>query len=156
MTLRQIASHDFRILLMRRPVAGEAVEAVLEDAKRHHPRLFVQMIAALKEYTPVNGPPYAEERYGVVRAKRLDVGVSEFIALNQEVSRRKRAKQPQEEKMLGLRVFFFQYGYNIICTNACYKTSPTPPDAIPAALRVQQAYLNLIAKGSVPTILEGD
>ena len=156
MTLRQIGSHHFRVLAMLQPAAGESVEAVLSDAKRFHGRLFEQMAAALKEYTPTYGPPYAERRYGVARAKRLDVGISELVALNQEPSRRQRAKQTRDEKSLGLRVFFFEYGHDVICTNACYKTSPTPLGAIPAALQIRQAYLDFLASGRVPTILEGD
>ncbi len=140
---------------MLQPVAGESVEAVFRDAKKFHYRLFEQMIAALKEYTPTYGPPFAERGYGIVRAKRLDAGISELIALNQEPSRRQRAKQPKDEKNLGLRVFFFEYGRDIICTNACYKTSPTPPDAIPAALQLREAYLDYLASGRVVTILEG-
>lgn len=100
-------------------------------------------------------PPFAERGHGVVRAKRLDAGISEFIALNREPSRRQRAKQSKDEKNLGLRVFFFEYGHDIICTNACYKTSPTPPGAMTAALHAREAYLDYLASGKVPTIVEG-
>ena len=156
MTLRQIASHHYRVLVVIQPVAGESVEAILRDAKRFYPLLFEQMAAALREHTPTFGPPFAEERVGVASAKYLDGGISELIALNRAASRRKGAKQSKEERRLGLRVFFFQHGKDVICTNACYKTSPTPPDTLPAAMQIRSEYLDYLASGRTPTIIEGD
>jgi hypothetical protein len=155
MKLRQIASHHYTVLAVLDPVAGDAVLAVLRDAKRFYSRLFEQIMAALKEYTPIYGPPFAEKRHGIARAKRLDEGLSELIARNQESSRRRRGKQTDDEKNVGIRVFFFEYGRDVICTNACYKTSPTPPDAIPAALRIRSEFFAAMASGDLET-LEGD
>lgn len=158
MTLRQIASHDFRVLAMLNPVAGDSVLAILLDTKRFHGRLFEQMTAALREYTPVKGPPWDETINGVARAKQLYDGMSEFIAHNREVSRRKRARQSEDEKALGLRIFFFEYGRDVICTNGCYKTTTTPAEALPAAFRVRQSYFDYLATGRIPTVeaQEGD
>jgi len=155
MKLRQIASHHYTVLAVLDPVAGNAVLATLGDAKRFHTSLFEQIMAALKDYTPTYGPPFAENRRGVARAKRLYEGLSEFIAQNQSSSRRRRGRQTEDEKSLGLRVFFFEYGRHVICTNACYKTSPTPPEAIPAALRIRTDYFDALASGDVQ-ILEED
>jgi hypothetical protein len=158
MILRQIASHDFRVLAMLNPVAGDSVLAILRDAKRFHNRLFEQMTAALREYTPVKGPPWGETISGVASAKQLYDGMSEFIAHNREVSRRKRARQSKDEKTLGLRIFFFEYGQDVICTNGCYKTTTTPEEALPSAFRVRQSYFDYLATGNIPIIEapEGD
>lgn len=120
--------------------------AILRDAERFHRRLFEQMAAALYQYTPTFGPPFAEKRHGVARAKRIDAGISEFIARNEEPSRRRRARQPEDERNIGLRVFFFEYGPNIVCTNACYKTTVTPPGAVSAALRIRNDLLQMRAE----------
>lgn len=159
MILRQIASHNFRVLAMLNPVAGDSVLAVLKDAKRFHGRLFEQMTAALREHTPVYGPPFDEtHRYGVAGAKRLYDGMSEFFAQNREVSRRKRARQSKDEKGLGLRIFFFEYGRDVICTNGCYKTMATPEESLPSAFRVRQSYFDYLATGNIPIVEapEGD
>jgi len=155
MILRQIQAHHYRVLAVRDPVEGESVLAVLNDAKRFHPRLFEQITAALREHAPTYGPPFAEDRTGVARAKRLYGGIAEFIAQNRDMSRGARAQQSRDEKRLGLRVFFFEYGRDIICTNACYKTHPTPEGALDACFRVRASYLNYLAGGKVP-IIEGD
>lgn len=155
MILRQIQAHRFRVLAVNDPVEGEEVLAVLHDAKRFHPRLFLQMTAALREYAPTYGPPFSESRYGAASAKRLYDGLSEFTAQNQEFSRRARARQARDEKNLGLRVFFFEYGRDIICTNACYKTQPTPEGAIPAAFRVRESYFAASASGDIHVITGG-
>lgn len=155
MKLRQIQAHHFRVLVMLEPVAGDSVLDVLADAKRFHYRLFESMTVALRDYTPVYGPPFRETRlYGAPKAKRLYEGISEFIAENREAKRRDRAKQPKEEKNIGLRVFFFEYGRDVICTNACYKTSMTPEGAIPSAFRVRDSYLDYLANRNVPEIIE--
>lgn len=107
MKLRQIASHHYTVLAVLDPVAGDAVLATLRDARQFYPRLFAQIAAALRSHTPTYGPPFAEKRYGVARAKKLDLGLSELIAQNQESTRRRRSKQPEDEKRVGLRVFFF-------------------------------------------------
>jgi hypothetical protein len=155
MKLRQIASHHYTVLAVLEPVAGEAVLAILMDAKRFHIGLFEQITAALRGYTPTYGPPFAETRHGVAKAKRLYEGLSEFTVRNQLSSRRRRGRQPKDEKNLGLRVFFFEHGRNVICTNACYKTSPTPPEAIPAALHVRADYFASLASGVVQILEEG-
>jgi hypothetical protein len=155
MILRQIQAHRFRVLAVRDPVEGDEVLAVLNDAKKFHERLFLQMTAALREHAPTYGPPFSETRYGVASAKRLYDGLSEFTAQNQEPSRRERARQARDEKNLGLRVFFFEYGRDIICTNACYKTQPTPEGAIPAAFQVRETYFIALAGGDVQIITGG-
>lgn len=129
--------------------------AILRDAERFHRRLFEQLMAVLLRHAPTFGPPFAEERHGVARAKRLAQGISELIARNEEPSRRQRRKQPANERTLGLRIFFFEYGRDIVCTNACYKTSRTPPGALAAALRIRDDYLAAVASGKIE-ILEGD
>jgi hypothetical protein len=158
MKLRQIASHNFRVLAMLEPVAGESVLAVLNDARRFHGRLYIQMTAALRGHTPVFGPPWEETGHGVAKAKRLFDGISEFIARNQEASRRQRARQSRDEKNLGLRIFFFEYGRDVICTNACYKTQMTPEEAVPAAFLARDTYFAYLATGNQPRIegAEGD
>ena len=152
MKLQQIASHDYRVLAVLDPVEGHSVLEILDDASRHYPLLFEQMVAALYRHTPTFGPPYAEKRDGVAKAKGLDRGISEFTARNWALTRRQRKKQSAAERDMGLRVFFFEYGNTIVCTNACYKTSKTPPDALPAALRI---CADLLA-GERPEILGGD
>jgi hypothetical protein len=160
MKLRQIASHHYTVLAVLDPVEGDSVLAILRDAERFHRRLFEQMTAALYRYTPTSGPPFVEQfekkRHGTVTAKRLDIGISEFVALNEEPSRRQRAKQSEDERRTGIRVFFFEYGRDVVCTNACYKISPTPPGAISAALRIRDDFHAAVVAGEYPEILEED
>jgi hypothetical protein len=84
MKLRQLASHHYIVLVVLDPIVGDAVLSMLKDSKRFYIRLFEQITAALTDYTPTYGPPFAEKRNGVARAKRLTEGISEFIALNRE------------------------------------------------------------------------
>ena len=155
MILWQIQARAFRVLAVRNPVEGEDVGAVLRDAKKFHERLFLQMAAVLREHTPVYGPPFSAAQHGVASAKKLFDGLSEFAAQNQEATRRARARQAKDEKALGLRIFFFEYGNDIVCTNACYKIQPTPEGAIRAAFRVRQSYFDALASGHI-IVVTGD
>jgi len=154
MILRQIQEHNHRVLVVHKPVAGESVESLLITARRHYSRLFERIMVALAEHTPVSGPPWDVKGDGVASAKELYDGLSEFVAHNREAARRKRARQSEDEKRLGLRIFFFEYGKDVICTNGCLKTTVTPEDALPAAFLVRQSYLDYLKSGHEP-IIEG-
>jgi hypothetical protein len=157
MNLRQIQAGDFPVLAVLEPVAGDSVLAVLTDARRFYPRLYERMMAALVGHTPTYGPPWSDEPLdGVAWAKRLYDGMSEFVALNREASRRKRARQPKDEREVGVRIFFFQYGNDVICTNGCYKTQATPGHALPSAFLVRQSYFDYLKSGRTPKIIMGD
>jgi hypothetical protein len=156
MKLRQIASHNFRVLAVLDPVAGDSVLSILNDANRHHELLFTQIMASLGQHTPTYGPPFTEGRRGVANAKWLYGGLAEFVAQNEETSRRRRREHPEGDRNLGLRVFFFFYGSDIICTNVCYKVAPTPAGAISAALRIRDEYLAARAAGDEIPIQEED
>jgi len=142
MELRRIKVLHYEVVAVDDPVEGESVRSILAAVEQLHPRIHLRAMTLLARQVPTEGPPFLDE--GFVRAKELYDGISEFIVLNCANRRRERARQTREEKNLGLRIFFFQYGKTVVCTNACLKTSRTPPDAIPAAIANRAACLPIL------------
>ncbi len=119
----EIARDVYTVLAIREDDGSCQVLDHLEKVRVEYPKIYAEMMALLQNYVPVNGPPF----HNVSQAKRLRNGICEFKA--------------RDERIMGHRVLFFEEEpCRIICTNACYKTVKTPPDAIPTAEEQRGAY----------------
>lgn len=116
---------------------GCQVLEMLMKAAAEHADLAEDMMALLLEEVPDAGPPLGDSR----KAKRL---YRDFLY------ELKADKGSGRGGRLGLRVaFFFDGPTVVVCTNAFYKSSSTPPDQHKAALDARLTYFEAKERGEL-------
>jgi hypothetical protein len=106
----------------------------MRQVSRDHQDLAQQMAVLLYEEIPVKGPPEDPWRFGPLYDEIIyELKAREYVT---------------QDKSIGLRIAcFFDGPRVVVCTNAFYKTGPTPPDQVSLARREHERYFQDKALG---------